>query len=70
MPPMICAGTIVQFGVPKVVIDENQNFGGNEDFLRQCGVDVVILDHADCIALMAKCIRERPELWNEDISVD
>lgn len=66
-PCMMCAGTIVQFRIPRVVIGENRNFGGNEEFLRQNGVEVVILDDPQCIALMARCIAERPELWNEDI---
>jgi len=67
-PCMMCSGTIVQFGIPRVVIGENKNFGGNEDFLRQRGVEVVILDDQDCIDLMARCIAERPETWNEDIA--
>lgn len=66
-PCMMCAGTIVQFRIPRVVIGENRNFGGNEEFLRANGVEVVILDDPQCIALMARCIAERPELWNEDI---
>jgi cytosine/creatinine deaminase len=36
-PCMMCAGTIVQFRIPRVVIGENRNFGGNEDFLRSRG---------------------------------
>lgn len=66
-PCMMCSGTIVQFRIPRVVIGENVNFGGNEEFLRSKGVEVVILDDADCKALMARFIRERPEVWNEDI---
>jgi len=66
-PCMMCSGTIVQFGIPKVVIGENVNFGGNEEFLRERGVEVEILDHKDCIELMATLIKEKPELWNEDI---
>jgi cytosine deaminase len=69
-PCMMCSGTIVQFGIPRVVIGENRNFGGNEDFLRGRGVDVAILDHADCIALMRRFIAERPEIWFEDIGED
>jgi cytosine/creatinine deaminase len=57
----------VQFNIPRVVIGENRNFGGNEEFLRQRGVEVVILDNPRCVELMARCIAERPELWNEDI---
>ncbi|NNF72663.1 MAG: nucleoside deaminase [Rhodobacteraceae bacterium] len=67
-PCMMCAGTIVQFGIPRVVIGENTNFGGNEDFLRERGVDVIVADDPDCIALMARFITERPALWAEDIA--
>ena len=67
-PCMMCTGTILQFGIPRVVIGENKNFGGNEDFLRSKGVEVVIADDIDCINLMAKFINEKPELWAEDIA--
>lgn len=69
-PCMMCAGTIVQFKIPRVVIGENVNFGGNEDFLRDHGVEVVILDHQPCIDLMARLKRERPTVWAEDIGED
>jgi cytosine/creatinine deaminase len=67
-PCMMCAGTIVQFGIPRVVIAENTTFGGNEGFLRSRGVEVVVADDPDCIALMRRFIAERPELWSEDIA--
>jgi creatinine deaminase len=66
-PCMMCSGTIVQFGIPAVVILENRNFGGNEDFLRANGVVLAIVDDRRCIDLMARFIAERPELWHEDI---
>ena len=69
-PCMMCSGTIVQFGIPRVVVGENTTFGGNEDFLRAHGVEVVIADDPDCIALMKRFIREKPELWAEDIAED
>lgn len=69
-PCMMCAGTIVQFGIPRVVIGENINFGGNEDFLRERGVDVIVVDDPDCIALMKRFIEEKPALWAEDIAED
>ncbi len=69
-PCMMCAGTIVQFGIPRVVIGENKTFGGNEAFLRERGVEVIIADDPDCTALMEKFIREKPELWAEDIAED
>lgn len=67
-PCMMCSGTVIQFGVSRVVIGEDQNFPGNIDFLRERGVDVTLLNDADCIALMRKFIAERPDLWYEDIA--
>ena len=67
-PCMMCAGTILQFGIQRVVIGEDRNFSGNIDFLSERGVDVVLLNDRDCIELMSKFIAERPELWYEDIS--
>ena len=69
-PCMMCSGTIVQFGIPRVVIAENTTFGGNEDFLRDRGVEVIVADDPDCIALMTRFIEEKPELWAEDIAED
>lgn len=67
-PCMMCSGTIVQFKIPRVVIGENQTFGGNEEFLRQHGVEVLLAQETKCIELMSRFIREKPELWNEDIA--
>lgn len=67
-PCMMCSGTIVQFGIPRVVIGDTTNFGGNEDFLRERGVEVVIAEDPDCVALMKRFIDEKPELWAEDIA--
>ncbi len=67
-PCMMCSGTIVQFGIPRVVIAENTTFGGNEEFLRSRGVEVIVAGDADCIALMTRFIEEKPELWAEDIA--
>jgi cytosine deaminase len=67
-PCMMCSGTIVQFGIPRVVIGDTQNFGGNEEFLRSKGVEVIIVNDPDCIALMKRFITEKPELWAEDIA--
>jgi cytosine deaminase len=50
------------------VVGEDQNFPGNIAFLQSRGVEVVLLQDADCIALMQRFIRERPELWDEDIA--
>ena len=67
-PCMMCSGTIVQFKIPRVVIGENVNFGGNEAFLKSQGIDVVLLNDPDCIEMMKKFIETHPVLWNEDIA--
>lgn len=67
-PCMMCAGTIVQFKIPLVVVAENTTFGGNEDFLRERGVEVIVLGDERCIDLMRRFIAEKPALWNEDIA--
>jgi cytosine deaminase len=67
-PCMMCAGTAVQFGIGRVVVGEDQSFPGNIDFLRAHGVEVELANDSGCRALMSRFIRERPELWNEDIA--
>jgi creatinine deaminase len=69
-PCMMCSGTIIQFGIPRVVIGENKSFGGNEEFLRSKGIEVIVADDPDCRALMERFMREKPELWAEDIAAD
>lgn len=69
-PCMMCTGAILQFDIPRVVVGENRTFAGNIDLLRERGVDVVLLDDPACVALMEGFVRERPELWNEDIAED
>jgi len=66
-PCAMCSGTILLYGIPRVVIGENQTFMGEEGLLRSRGVDVVVLQDATCRELMRKFIAARPQLWNEDI---
>ncbi|MBK7849606.1 MAG: nucleoside deaminase [Bacteroidetes bacterium] len=67
MPCYLCAGAVVQFGIKKVIVGESRTFPGAEQFMRDHGVEVINLDNAECIELMENCIRDKPELWNEDI---
>ena len=67
-PCMMCSGTIVQFGIARVVIGENKSFLGNIEFLKQHGVEVILLNDISCQSLMQRFISEKPQLWNEDIS--
>jgi cytosine deaminase len=66
-PCDMCTGAILLYGIPRVVIGENETFLGGEELLRSRGVEVVDLDLPECKALMAEFIRRFPEVWNEDI---
>jgi creatinine deaminase len=67
-PCMMCAGTIVQFKIGRVVVGENATFGGNEVFLRERGVEVLVLDDPRCKALIRRFQTEHPAVWDEDIA--
>ena len=67
MPCFMCAGTIVQFKIPKVIVGESRTFSGARTFLESQGVEVIDLDLPECVQMMEDFIREKPELWNEDI---
>lgn len=68
-PCPMCTGAILLYKIPKVVIGENRTFLGEENLLRQRGVEVTVLNDSRCIQLMETFIREHPLLWNEDIGV-
>lgn len=65
----MCSGAILLYGIPKVVVGENQTFLGEEELLRSRGVEVDVVNAPECIEMMESFIREKPELWNEDIGV-
>src|SRR4051812_38591433 len=66
-PCAMCSGAILLYGIPRVVIGENQTFAGEEDLLRSRGVALEVLQDPTCIDLMRRFIRDHPELWSEDI---
>ncbi len=68
-PCDMCSGTALLYKIPKVVIGENVTFQGPEEYVRSRGVELVILNDAECIQMMRDFIADRPELWNEDIGV-
>ena len=68
-PCSMCAGAILLYGIPHVVIGENKTFTGEEDLLRSRGVKVEVLQDESCIRLMENFIKNNPELWNEDIGI-
>ncbi|MEO6348363.1 MAG: nucleoside deaminase [Aquaticitalea sp.] len=66
-PCSMCTGAIILYGIPKVIIGENQTFLGEEDLLKSRGVEVVVLDNDTCKTMMNDFIKAQPQLWNEDI---
>ncbi|MFC3282968.1 nucleoside deaminase [Litchfieldella rifensis] len=66
-PCPMCSGAILLYGIPRVVIGESRTFMGDEAHLHACGVTLEVLDDPTCRELMARFVREHPELWHEDI---
>lgn len=66
-PCSMCSGAILLYGIPRVVIGENQTFMGAEDWLTQNGVELIQMNDPDCVEMMTTFIEENPQLWNEDI---
>jgi cytosine deaminase len=69
-PCDMCTGACLLYGIARVVIGENKNFLGGEAYLKQRGVEVVVVGDAKCQELMDRFIEEKPEVWNEDIGVE
>jgi cytosine deaminase len=68
-PCHMCAGTVLLYKIPRLVIGENRTYCESEDLLRSHGVEVVVLDDAECLSMMQQFVHEKPALWNEDIGV-
>lgn len=66
-PCAMCTGAILLYGIPKVIIGENQTFLGEEELLKSRGVEVIVLDNDTCKQMMTDFIKAQPQLWNEDI---
>ncbi|WP_329395674.1 nucleoside deaminase [Streptomyces lydicus] len=66
-PCWYCSGLVRQFGISRVVIGEARTFHGGHDWLARHGVRIVLLDDAECAAMMRDFIGAYPALWHEDI---
>jgi cytosine/creatinine deaminase len=69
-PCDMCSGTALLYRIPRIVIGENRTFRGPEEYVRSRGVELEIVDDAECYNLMQEFIAAHPELWNEDIGED
>jgi cytosine deaminase len=63
----MCSGAILLYKIPRVIVGENRTFRGPEEYLRSRGVEVEVVDDAECFGLMQEFIGRNPSLWNEDI---
>lgn len=68
-PCDMCSGAVLLYKIPTVVIGENRNFRGPEEYVQKRGVELINLNDPRCVEMMETLVRERPELWNEDIGV-
>lgn len=68
-PCAMCSGAILLYGIPKVVIGENETFLGEEELLCSRGVEVEVINNAECIQMMRDFIHHNTDLWNEDIGI-
>jgi cytosine deaminase len=66
-PCWYCSGLVRQFNIGMVIVGEAETFAGGLDWLRENGVEVVVLDSPECKRLLRAFIERHPEVWNEDI---
>jgi cytosine deaminase len=66
-PCPMCSGAILLYGIPKIVIGENQTFMGAEALLKANNLEVIVENRKECIEMMQQFILQHPHLWNEDI---
>ena len=66
-PCPMCTGAILLFQIPRVVVGEAHTYPGDLGFLREQGVEVVLLDDPACVAAMEEFQARYPEVWSEDI---
>ncbi len=68
-PCDMCSGASLLYKIPRIIVGENQTFQGPEQYLRDRGIDLTIVNNTECIQLMTDFIANSPELWNEDIGI-
>ena len=66
-PCSMCSGTAILFKIPRVIVGEHRTFLGAEEWMKQEGIEVIVLDDERCVNLMKRLQAEKPDLWAEDI---
>ena len=69
-PCWYCSGLIRQFGIGRVVVGDDKNFMGGQDWVAEHGAELHVLNDPGLIEIMREFIEQNPTLWNEDIGED
>lgn len=64
-PCDMCSGAILFFKIPKVVIGENVNILGAEEYLEARGVEVIVYNDPECIQMLSEFDKQNPGAWNK-----
>lgn len=68
-PCMMCTGAILMYGIPTVIIAENENYlSPGEELLISKGVEVIVLNNTTCKQTMSDWIGKNPQIWYEDVA--
>jgi cytosine deaminase len=66
-PCPMCAGAMILYNIPRVVIGENTTLMGAEDLLRDNSVEVVVLNMDEAREILEEYIQENPNQWDEEL---
>jgi cytosine/creatinine deaminase len=69
-PCAMCSGAMILYGIPRVVIGENKTFMGEEQLLKDKGIEITVLNDQTCQDLMTAFIKDHSQIWNEDIGIE
>lgn len=67
-PCPMCSGAIILYNISRVVIGENTTLMGAESFLKDNGVEVVVLNDLRCRDLFLKFTYDNSEIWDDELS--
>lgn len=62
-PCSMCTGACLLYKVARVVIGENKTFVGGEQLLKDNGIEVIVMENAECMSLMKTFIEINPQIW-------
>lgn len=66
-PCPMCSGAIILYNISRVVIGDNLTLKGAEDFLKDNGVEVVVLNYKKCKLLFEKYLELYSDSWKNEL---